>query len=87
MSTQNLGKLQEKVSAVYEMLRPQAEVPEQVVVDEARQEVPKELVVAKPEENFGSKSKVSATEDKAKNQSKKKLEILGEKGDLIFAGF
>ena len=50
---QNMDKLYEKVNAVYELLRPQAEVLEQVVASEDRQEVPKELVVANAMENIG----------------------------------
>ena len=43
VGTQNLGKLREKVNAVYELLRTQPEVPEQVVVDQKHQDAPKEL--------------------------------------------
>ena len=80
---QNLDKLHEKVNTVYEMLRPQAEVPEQVVVHEIQQEVPKELVVAKPEESFKDKSEISATEDTAKNQRKKEVENSGQKNEKV----
>ena len=52
VSTQNLGKLHEKVNAVYEMLRPQVEMPEQVVASEISQEVSKEMVVTKTAENI-----------------------------------
>ena len=47
--TQNVGKVYEKVNAVYEILRPRAEVSEQVVASGRRHEIQKELVVTKTE--------------------------------------